>query len=55
MKQSRTMGVETGMVVGWSRFGIGYIRLFPTERNHYTIWLLCLTKRISLGIHVNIK
>jgi hypothetical protein len=48
------MRFEHSVVLGWTWFGIGRVRLLPTETIQYTIWLVFLTNNFAVGIHYNL-
>lgn len=48
------MRFEHSVVLGWTWFGIGRVRLLPTETTQYTIWLVFLTNKFAVGIHYNL-
>lgn len=48
-----TGSFDTRMVIGWPQFGIGRIRCYTSQDDWYTIWLLCLTRHMAIGIHLS--
>ena len=46
------MPVERSVVYGWPWFGIGMVRFHVSDSSWYTMWMLFLTNKFAVGVHV---
>ncbi len=37
---------------GWPWFGLGRIRFHFPPTDYLTMWVLCITRRFAIGVHV---
>lgn len=46
---------DAKLILGYPWLGFGYIRCYPNEIDHYTMWTIFITSKFSIGIHLGGK